>query len=206
MQEIWKDIKFIDTDGGEYDYSGMYQVSNMGRVRSVKSGKIRKLSQGKTGYLSIGLHKNKQEKKFYIHRLVAHMFIENPNNFLEVNHKDENKTNNHVSNLEWCTREYNMNYGTRTERASKECSHSHKGQAVGMKGKRNIRARKVICVETNMVFDTIVEASEYYNINKKSISGCCVHRRKRAGAFHWMYYDEYLKLNENSDSKTEDVA
>ena len=113
MDEIWKDKK---------DYEGHYQVSNWGRVKSIKFGKERILKQSKdkkTGYLHVVLCKENILKSYLVHRLVAEVFIDNPNNYKEVNHKDENKTNNVVSNLEWCDRKYNINYGTINERLSK---------------------------------------------------------------------------------------
>lgn len=112
MKEIWKDIK---------DYEGHYQVSNLSRVKSIKFGKERILKQHiRGGYYSVVLSKNGILKIFKVHRLVAQAFIPNPNNYKEVNHKDENKANNVVSNLEWCDRKYNQNYGTRTEKCSKK--------------------------------------------------------------------------------------
>ena len=126
--EVWKDIR---------DYEGLYQGSNLGRMRSldrwVKSksgsvrlckGKILKLCTDKYGYLKVGLWKNNKVKTYYVHRLVAEVFLPNPNNYKEVNHKDENKLNNVVSNLEWCDAKYNSNYGTRNERMSKSLTNN----------------------------------------------------------------------------------
>ena len=112
IKEIWKDKK---------DYKGHYQVSNCGRVKSIKFGKERilKLIPNRYGYLQVTLCKNNIKKVYKVHRLVAEAFIDNPDNLPCVNHKDENKLNNNVDNLEWCTNEYNVNYGTRTERCSK---------------------------------------------------------------------------------------
>lgn len=120
MKEIWKDKK---------DYEGLYQVSNLGRAKSLdryvkgkghslqfKKGRILKPMKDKNGYLTVKLG----NRTFILHRLVAETFLPNPNNYKEVNHKDENKTNNVVSNLEWCDRKYNVNYGTRTEKCSKK--------------------------------------------------------------------------------------
>ena len=113
MEEIWKDIE---------GYEGLYQVSNFGNIRSLEtiapSGKfvkqiIRKQSKDKDGYCIIGLNKNKSQKTYKVHRLVAKSFIDNPNNLPEINHKDEDKTNNKVSNLEWCNSKYNLTYGAR---------------------------------------------------------------------------------------------
>ena len=120
-QEIWKDV---------VGYEGFYKVSNKGNIRSVErkdtlgrkwGGVTLRPSHNNTGgYLSVDLCKNGTRKKKRVHRLVAEVFIPNPNNYSEINHKDENKTNNHVENLEWCTSKYNINHGTRTERTSKK--------------------------------------------------------------------------------------
>ena len=112
IKEIWKDKK---------DYEGHYQVRNFGRVKSIKFGKeiIMNLNPNSSGYLLVNLCKDGTVKAFAVHRLVAEAFIPNPYNLPQVNHRDENKLNNNVDNLEWCTNEYNINYGTRTERYSK---------------------------------------------------------------------------------------
>ena len=115
-KEYWKPI---------VGYEGLYMVSNWGRVKSMNyrhSGKERILKPvtNSSGYLLVKLCKDGKVKTFTVHRLVAEHFIPNPNNYKEVNHKDENKTNNVVSNLEWCDRKYNQNYGTRTEKCSKK--------------------------------------------------------------------------------------
>jgi hypothetical protein len=121
MREIWKDIK---------DYEGLYQVSNLGRVKSLLFGKEKILRpiEHTVGYLEVSLFKDGKVKRFYIHRLVATAFLPNPDNKPVINHKDEVKTNNFVGtpendykdgNLEWCDKEYNNNYGTRIERVSK---------------------------------------------------------------------------------------
>ena len=116
MGEIWKDIQ---------NYEGSYQVSNYGRIKSLNyrhTGKeqILKQSKNKGGYKYILLGSNKKRKYYLIHRLVAMTFISNPRNLPEINHKDENKTNNKVENLEWCTRKYNANYGTRNEKVKEK--------------------------------------------------------------------------------------
>lgn len=124
--EIWKDIK---------GYEGFYQSSTFGRARSLDTyrksrngtvrfckGRILKLKTNNQGYLQVNLYKNGKVKTFRVHRLVAEAFLPNPDNLPEVNHKDENKLNNCVSNLEWCTSSYNNNYGTRIEKVSKKQS------------------------------------------------------------------------------------
>lgn len=120
MEEFWKDIK---------GYEGFYQVSNLGRVKSLakyqkgnggsifwRKETILKPANSGRGYLMVVLIKNKKRKSYILHRLVADAFIPNPYNLPQVNHKDENKTNNVVSNLEWCDNKYNSNYGTRNIR------------------------------------------------------------------------------------------
>lgn len=130
MTEIWIDIK---------DYEGLYQTSNLGRARSLdrwvkgKNGSIRlckgrilKPGTNKDGYLQVDLSKNNKRKTFRVNRLVAEAFLEIPEElrhlkgtrYLQVNHKDENKLNNNVNNLEWCSAKYNSNYGTAIKRRS----------------------------------------------------------------------------------------
>ena len=107
MEEMWRDINGFD---------GRYQVSNKGRVRSFarksyKEARILKQSYEKDGYYIVGLHyseKGIKGRTGRVHRLVAEAFIPNPNNLKEINHKDEDKTNNNVDNLEWCTTKYNL--------------------------------------------------------------------------------------------------
>ena len=106
MKEIWKDIP---------EYEGLYQVSNLGNVRSLnynRTGEIKLLKQGNVnGYKVVILYKDGKKKNYLVHRLVAIAFLPNPNNLPIINHKDENPSNNNVNNLEWCTQAYNTNYG-----------------------------------------------------------------------------------------------
>lgn len=106
--EEWKNV---------IGYEGLYEVSNKGNVRNVRSNKLLKLSKNCYGYIQVHLYKNGIRTGLKVHRLVAQAFIPNPDNFPQVNHKDEDKTNNNVENLEWCDAKYNMNYGHRTENA-----------------------------------------------------------------------------------------
>lgn len=93
-------------------YEGLYEVSDFGSVRSLfRYKKQLKPSKQSNGYLSVDLFKEKRRKHCLIHRLVAMAFIPNPENLPQINHKDENRTNNTVENLEWCSAKYNMNYG-----------------------------------------------------------------------------------------------
>lgn len=178
MQEVWKDI-IIEKNGVLYDYTGLYQVSNLGRVRSLKTNKTMKFGSGKGGYLRVGLHKNKKQEWYSVHRLVATAFVPNPNNLPEVNHLDENTSNNHVDNLEWCTRKENNDYGTRNERVGKVLSKTRKGS-------NNPKAKKVVCVETGQIFNCVKEAKQLY---KGDISACARGKQKTAGGYHWQYVD-----------------
>ena len=99
-------------------YEGLYAVTSCGKVYSYKSKKFLKPGVYKKGYLFVNLWKDGGYKSKQIHRLVAEAYIPNPDNLPQINHKDENKTNNCLQNLEWCTSKYNNNYGTRNERRS----------------------------------------------------------------------------------------
>lgn len=114
MEEIWKPIK---------EYEDLYEVSNLGRIKSkdritrngksnycIKKGKILKIGSNSLGYAIIGLWKDKKQRFFQVHRIVAETFIKNSENKKEVNHKDGNKRNNNIENLEWVTRSENVKH------------------------------------------------------------------------------------------------
>lgn len=101
MEEIWKDIK---------NYEGLYKVSNLGRVQDYK-GKLKSYYLNNKGYCCLSLYKDRVTKHPTLHRVVAGAFIENPNNYSQINHIDSNKENNKVSNLEWCNQRQNYNHG-----------------------------------------------------------------------------------------------
>lgn len=136
-EEIWKPV---------VGYEGYYEVSNMGRVMSLdryvrsKGGKSHYLKKGRIlkygdnrGYKMVTLYRDKTITYKFVHKLVAEAFIPNFDHLPEVNHKDEVRDNNRVDNLEWCTKKYNMNYGTRNERAGKAISKALKGKYLGEK-------------------------------------------------------------------------
>ena len=162
--EIWKDCK---------GYEGKYQVSNQGRIWSVVSQRYLKPRLDSKGYWIVNLTApNGKKKTERIHRLVALAFIENPNNLPQVNHKDENKQNCNVDNLEWCDAKYNINYGTRNLRTAQS------------------RCKKVYCVELDRVFNSIKEAAEILHIDRRNISTVCRGRGKTCGGYHWQYWEE----------------
>ena len=117
INEQWKPVE---------GYEGLYEISNLGRVKSLKYGKERIMKPGKdgNGYLLVHLYKNGKPKMFKVHRLVAEAFIPNPFDFSEINHINEDKTNNIVSNIEWCNRLYNSNFGTRNKRIASALSNA----------------------------------------------------------------------------------
>ena len=135
-KEIWRDVE---------GYDGKYQISNLGRARSLYEGKqpriiILKPMKQKNGYLYVSLWKNNKKKNILLHRLVAMSFVDNPYNHHEINHKDENKENNTVENLEWCEHKYNMSYGT----VGDKISAAKQGKTPWNKGKKfpNISLRQ----------------------------------------------------------------
>lgn len=176
MEEIWKDIK---------GYEGLYQASNLGRVRSFRNSSRKKcepyiLSPGKinSGYLNVVLNKNGVRQTLKLHRLIAETFIPNPNNLSDVNHKDENKLNNCVDNLEWMSHKDNMNYGTLKSRLKNKHINSE-------------LSKKVIQKDLNgnviKIWDSISQAAKHLNICCGNITNCCKHRSKSVGGFAWEY-------------------
>jgi hypothetical protein len=178
MSEIWKDVP---------GFEGLYQVSNKGNIRSLdriieKGGRLHRikgipLRQNKTraGYFIIGFSKEDKRTYHLVHRLVADLYIPNPNNYPCVNHKDENKANNEVENLEWCTHLYNNTYSSRIERVMSK------------------RRRPVVqlSLDGRIVnrFSSAKQASIETGINNSVIAEVCKNNygRKTAGGFKWKY-------------------
>lgn len=167
--EEWKDIK---------GYEGRYQVSSTGNVKNVKTGKTLKGVPARNGYLIVILYNDNGGKHFRIHRLVAEAFIYNPKNKPYVDHIDGSRTNNQVDNLRWCTRSENMRNPITIKRL-RESTKDSRSKATER------RKRKVLCVTTNKVFDSIKDAGSYYNLNNKrgcnNIGECCLGKRKTCG-------------------------
>ena len=178
-KEIWKDI---------LGYEGLYQVSNFGRVRSLdrivkeKNGK-NKFLKGKIlkyilvygGYMVVRLSKNGILKNYYVHRLVAQAFLDNPDNLPQVNHKDENPLNNVVSNLEWVSAKYNCNYGTRNERVAEKLS----------------KTVLQYDLEGNFIkeWKSIMECGRNGYIFT-SVSKCCLGKQKTHKGYIWKYKED----------------
>ena len=164
MEEIWKDVK---------GYEGLYQVSNLGRVKRVETDRILKPLKHTKGYYRVDLSKNGSQSKKFIHRLVAQVFIPNPDNKSQVNHIDENKTNNLVSNLEWMTAKENLNHGTRTDRMAK--------------------TKSISIIATNLTtgesqeFKSTKECVRQLDLNSGNITSVLKDRRKQTGGYTFEY-------------------
>lgn len=179
--EEWKDIK---------GFEGYYQISNMGRVRSLTrdihlagnyhqtlQGKVMKNNPGTKGYEIIGLRKNGKVTMKMIHRLVAEAFVENPLGLPQVNHKDENIKNNVYTNLEWCTPKYNANYGTRNQR----CFESSK------KYRKPVNQLDIGTGELIKRWEYVRQAMRETGINDSAIIRVCKGRYSQAGGYKWEY-------------------
>lgn len=157
MTEAWKDIA---------GYEGMYQVSNYGRIKSFKGRKPRIIKPWLNfGYENIVLcDKEYRKHKHKVHRLVAMAFIDNPNNYPEINHKDKNRANNYFENLEWCNRQYNVDY-------------SNSKKVIRKKGK-----------ETK-VYVSVKAAADDLGIPCPNIVACCNKYQycHTAGGYEWEY-------------------
>lgn len=191
MKEIWKDIE---------GYEGLYQVSNFGNVKSLnrtlkdKNGRLKRYKGKKitghansNGYLRVPL----SGKNYFIHRLVAKAFIENPDNLDVVNHKDFNPKNNLVDNLEWCTFDYNMKYSYANGRFD------HLKEIRSANGKKvisiavNSRKKKIEMYDLNgnyiKTFNSITIASKETNTDLTCIVRCCRGENHTAGGYKWRY-------------------
>jgi hypothetical protein len=187
--EEWRDV---------VGYEGLYQVSNLGNVKSLKrvvkhsSGcpkiineKFLKPSSAKYGHKNVVLSLNGIKKHQLVHRLVAKAFIENPNNYPCVNHKDENAKNNCIDNLEWCTVQYNNTYGTFVQRRIQNTDFS----------KRSLTAKKYILSVAQMdlsgkvlkVWDSLTDAAMNTGTQISKICSCCKGQRKTSNGYMWKY-------------------
>lgn len=165
--EIWRDV---------VGWEGLYQVSSFGRVKSFRRKEPHLLSTcvGKHGYRVVLLYNgNGQRKNERVHRLVAQAFIHNPNSYPYINHKDEDRTNNHVDNLEWCTAEYNSNYGTCKERI---------GLTNGIPVLKYDLEGNFICE-----YRTMTEAERNEGIDHANICICCEGKISHCNNFIWIY-------------------
>lgn len=172
MKEIWKNIT---------DYPN-YKINNNGEIINIKTNKKIKNFKGNDGYIRIYLFKNSKKKGFLVHRLVAQAFIPNPKNFKEVNHKDEDKQNNNINNLEWCEHRYNCNYGTMQKRKAKGCC----------------KRIKQYDLNGNFIkeWNSIKEAGETLKIHRGNISWCCKGKYKSTKGYIFEYQYPNLTIKE----------
>ena len=190
--EIWRTPIY---DGIVYDD---YQVSNLGRILSLnyrRTGKaeLMKPVERKDGYLRVNLRKNGECKTCLVHRLIAFTFLDNPENKPEINHKDEDKTNNFVflnedgsvnkekSNLEWSTPKENSNHGTRNERVAKALTN-------GKMSKRVLQLS--LSGELIKEWESTMEC-ERNGFEHTHVAACCRGKLKSHKGFRWMYYDDF---------------
>jgi hypothetical protein len=179
--DIWKDVVGFECS---------YEVSNTGKVKRKETGKILKLTLNNSGYYQITLHKNREKMTIRAHQLVAKAFLPNPNNLPCVNHKDEIKTNNDVENLEWCTFQYNINYGTALKRATQNRNYEEITEKAAMSRSKHINQYDIngnfIATWKNAY------VAEQHGYRRDSIIDCC----KGKHEFHQGYKWEYEKSEE----------
>lgn len=161
MKEIWKEIK---------DYEELYWISDQGRVKN-RHNKILKLGTDGKGYVKVWLMKDKKQKSYRIHRLVAEAFIPNPDNLPEVNHIDENKMNNNANNLEWCTRKENIQHSIKS-------------------GHITFNEKPIYCFDLDEEFASASAASVHTGVCRTSILKACRGQLTQAGGKLWCYAED----------------
>ncbi len=179
--EIWKDIQ---------GYEGLYQVSNLGNVRSVRDCRTRELSliNTRNGYLAVNLYKNGQMKRFLVHRLVAIRFVPGYRKNLVTNHLNEVKTDNRAENLEWCTQQENTVYGTGLSRSVK--GHEKKVAQIDSAG------------NVVKVWESAAKAEEE-GFDHSHIAKACMGRYKTHNGYRWQYVTENNGSREAALPKTQ---
>lgn len=150
-------------------YEGLYAATEDGKIYSYKKKDFIDPHSYNNGYKQIQLHKDGKVKNYRWHRLIAMTFIPNPDNLPQVNHKDENKDNNRVENLEWCTQEHNINHGTRNERTSS-------------KNKKRVR-----CIETEEIFESVNAAAAKAGVCASTMSMHLHGHKKSCAGLHWQF-------------------
>lgn len=189
-------------------YEGLYEVDQFGRVYSIDriktvvdngriyekhiAGKQMKQSIHTKGYKTVSLTKNGSTKTMFVHRIVAEAFLPNPSNLPLVNHKDEDKTNNFIDNLEWCTASYNRTYGKAIERQAKKIRGRESNKKIAI-------IQKDMSGEFLNWFDSLTKAAENVNGSTSSISAVCKGKRKTAYGYLWEY--DFCSYGERKDGE-----
>lgn len=160
------------------NYENEYVIDKNSKIYNIKTGKEIKPCLSSNGYMTVSLWKNGKAKSISVHRIVAQTFIPNTNNYSEVNHKDMNKCNNSIENLEWCDRKYNVKYSIHTRKTS-------------MNTNIHFASKKIIQLDMNgnkiQKWNSIKEASEFYNIERSGISKCCRKIIRKFKNYIWEY-------------------
>lgn len=181
-------------------YEGLYEVSNLGNIKSLRSGKLLKQSSDKVGYKLVSLTKDGKSRSFSVHRLVAMAFLPNPENLPEVNHKDETHDNNCVENLEWCSKKYNRNYGTYKERMSKT------QKALGTRNNKSISAYSKTTNKFVKSYDSIQDAEKELKLSKGTISKALTGKTKTSAGYIWKYNKHYTMADLDDTSTSIDLT
>lgn len=183
VNEEWRDIE---------GYQGIYQVSNFGRVKSLKFGKEKILRPRKTrnGYLRVNLCKNEKLKGYYIHRLIATAFIPNPMNLPTVNHIDEDKTNNNVTNLEWMNLSQQQRHGTCQQRRVANTDYKARTakidyQAIGEKLSKQVYQYSLDGTLV-AIWESTTECGRQ-GFNQGNVAACCRGELKTHRGYIWSY-------------------
>lgn len=189
MNEIWFPV---------VGYEGLYDVSNIGQVRSLnynKTGKTKILKPAKhrQGYLFVTLCRNGKQKRFLVHRLVAQAFIPNPDNLPQVNHKNEIKDDNRVENLEYCTAKYNNEYSGVIEKARK-AAHSKQSWKIVIEKRKKPVLQYSKTGELINEYESAQDAGKQTGIYQGNICSCCLNKRKSAGGYIWRFKTYYYFL------------
>ena len=157
-------------------YEGIYEINRLGEIRRIKSGRILRGYMGRDGYKRVSLTANGQTKPFLLHRLLAVAYIPNPLNYPCINHKDEDKSNNSLDNLEWCTHRYNLNYGTHNARANES-----RKKPISQYSKDGKFIRD---------WDSVTDLRNETGADITHVSSCCRGKRKSANGYCWQYKNE----------------
>jgi 16S rRNA A1518/A1519 N6-dimethyltransferase RsmA/KsgA/DIM1 with predicted DNA glycosylase/AP lyase activity len=159
-------------------FEGLYSVTSCGKVYSHISERFLIPQKKKSGYFVVNLCRDGKIYQISLHRIVAEAYIPNPNNYEQVNHINEIKSDNYIRNLEWCDAKYNANFGTRNKRISEKQTNNTK------------MSRKVLCVETGETFPSTHEVERKLGIYHSEISKCCNGKRKTAGGYTFEYVED----------------
>lgn len=191
MLEVWKDIP---------GYEGLYQVSNLGRVKGLENEfyivgfgfkkfeeRILKLNKTTDGYHRVTLCKNKEREYCRVHRLVAEAFIDNPENKPFIDHINTIRTDNRVENLRWVTRRENNNNPCTKVKMKNSAKQTYKKREIQPYEKQE---KPVLCVETGFIYKSLSEAARQTSIPIAGISKACLGQLKTSHGYHWKFIND----------------